>query len=346
MKVGVWLIAVMFSTAAGSQGQSAAGSLQGKVVDQSGAPIPQASVMVLDGTGQQFSLTTDQAGQFAFADAPGMYRVTTRAVGFRTAQQPMTFDPNATLIITLAVGTGGGVSVDPIPPMPLQAHEATAAPNESPVRQWASAMAWEYGALFQGGFGVTENRGGYHFFLAGAHVGKVLTPEIGTGLLRGNFEYAAELFPYAQANTPRFQKVSCPADPGTGQLYICSQPYTAGGAFHGVSVTPIILRWNFTHGQRWMPWAQGAGGLLWTNHKFPPVGDTNPQDLTNNGLHGDTSVWNFTPQFGVGTHYFLTPRRSIDVGGHAVHISSASLGDRNPGVNASVQFDVGFTWWK
>jgi len=29
-----------------------------------------------------------------------------------------------------------------------------------------------------------------------------------------------------------------------------------------------------------------------------------------------------------------------------VHISSASLGDRNPGVNASVQVQLGYTFWK
>jgi hypothetical protein len=45
-------------------------------------------------------------------------------------------------------------------------------------------------------------------------------------------------------------------------------------------------------------------------------------------------------------HYFMTPRRSIDFGANAVHISSSSLGDKNPGVNASIQFSVGYTWWK
>ncbi len=248
---------------------------------------------------------------------------------------------------TLALGeTGSGLFAEGTSSTPLQAQAITSHLAESPVRQRAYTMPWEYGALFQGGIGVTENRGGYQFFLAGVHVGKVLTPEIGTGSLRGNFEYAAELLPYVQANTPRFQKLSCPADPGGSQFYVCSQPYTVGGTFHGVTATPIILRWNFTRGERWMPWVQGAGGLLWTNHKFPPVGSTNPQDLANNGLHGDTSVWNFTPQFGIGTHYFVRPRRSIDFGANAVHISSASLGDRNPGVNASVQFSAGFTWWK
>jgi hypothetical protein len=29
-----------------------------------------------------------------------------------------------------------------------------------------------------------------------------------------------------------------------------------------------------------------------------------------------------------------------------VHISSSSLGDHNPGVNASLQIQVGYTFWK
>jgi hypothetical protein len=48
----------------------------------------------------------------------------------------------------------------------------------------------------------------------------------------------------------------------------------------------------------------------------------------------------------VGMHYFVKPRRSIDFGANAVHISNASMGDRNPGVNVTLQFNVGYTWWK
>jgi len=59
-----------------------------------------------------------------------------------------------------------------------------------------------------------------------------------------------------------------------------------------------------------------------------------------------TSVWNFEPQFGVGAHYFLNDRHSIDFGAQAIHISNASLADRNSGVNALVQFQLGYTWWK
>jgi hypothetical protein len=114
-----------------------------------------------------------------------------------------------------------------------------------------------------------------------------------------------------------------------------------GGTFSGVSLTPAILRWNFiTSSQRLKPWFQGAGGLIYTTHKFPP------SQLVPQGTPGGTSVWNFSPQGGFGIHYFVRPERSIDLGVNAAHISSASLGDRNPGVNASIQIQVGYTYWK
>lgn len=227
--------------------------------------------------------------------------------------------------------------------------QTKASPQGSlPVSAVADRAPWNVGVLAQSGFGVTDQRGSYKFLLLGAHAGKVLTPELGSGRLRGNFEYGVEVFPLWQAYTPKFQKISCsfPAQPVSGPGEVCSAPYTVGGTFTGVSITPMILRWNLTGGERWMPWVQGAGGLVWTNHKFPAIGNTNPADLASNGPNGDTSVWNFTPQFGVGMHYFVRPRRSIDVGANAVHISSASLGDKNPGVNASVQISVGYSWWK
>jgi lipid A 3-O-deacylase len=180
--------------------------------------------------------------------------------------------------------------------------------NESPVAKVANSIPWEYGALIQGGNGLTENRDGFHFLMAGGHLGKVLTPELGHGLLKGNFEYAVEVFPFWQSYTPKFQKASCFAVP------------TAGTTFIGP-------------------------GLLWTNHKYPAFG-SNVLNLTNDGPNSDASVFNFTPQGGVGFHYFVKDRRSVDFSANAVHISSASLGDKNPGVNASVQFSLGYTWWK
>ena len=222
---------------------------------------------------------------------------------------------------------------------PAQAQEGVTKPDPA-------SLPLELGAIVQGGTGVTDNRDGFHFIMTGVHAGKVLTGDHGPGLLRGNFEYAIEFFPFWQSYTPRIERANCT---GTGKSasdpFHCSSYYTVGGTYTGVSLTPIILRWNFRGTRRVTPWVQGAGGLLWTNHKYPAYGSVilNPN---NDGPNADTSVWNFTPQGGAGLHYFVRPRRSIDFGINAVHISSASLGDRNPGVNASIQVNLGYSWWR
>jgi len=182
---------------------------------------------------------------------------------------------------------------------------ATAQSGAASPLEASTHPAFEYGVLVQGGNGVTDNRNGFHFAMAGVHAGKILTDNIGSGFLRGNFEYAVEVFPYWQSFTPKFQRVSC-VQPGA--VITCSAPYTVGGTFTGASVTPIILRWNFARHGRFTPWFQGAGGVLWTNHKYPAYGDTTVS-LTTNGPNGDASVWNFTPQGGVGIHYFTRANR-------------------------------------
>jgi len=196
---------------------------------------------------------------------------------------------------------------------------------------------WEYGPFVNGGLG-TGDRADYKFLWAGLHAGKVLTDPFGKGMLRGQFELAAELIPLWQAYTPTYLRANCYAQPG-GPL-TCSNLFPTGGAYTGISVTPAILRWNFAGSHRVRPWVQGAGGLIWTTHKFPPVG---PYPAPK---HLGTSVFNYTPQFGIGVHYFVRPRQSISISANAVHISNASMGDANPGVNASVQFSIGYTWWK
>ena len=226
----------------------------------------------------------------------------------------------------------------------LSLHPAFAQSSANPLETASTRQPTEIGAIFQGGNGITDGRNGFHFLMAGVHAGKVLTDNYGSGILRGNFEYAVEVFPYWQSFTPKFPRVSCTEAAGTTVIH-CSQPYTVGGTFTGASITPIILRWNFARHGKFTPWVQGAGGVVWTNHKYPSYGDTTV-NLTTNGPNGDASVWNFTPQFGVGGHYFTRPNRSLDFSANTVHISSASLGDRNPGVNVTLQFSVGYTWWK
>jgi lipid A 3-O-deacylase len=227
-------------------------------------------------------------------------------------------------------------------PMFAQQGAAPTAMSQA-LHDGAPTYPWEWGAQVQVGNGVTDNRSGFHFLTLGVHAGKTLTPVLGSGLLRGSFEYAVEVLPLWQAYSPTFQRVRC-SQTGTAPI-ACSAPYTVGGTFTGASVTPIILRWNLAGNRRLSPYAQAAGGLVWTNHKFPAYGNTDA-NLQANGPNGETSVFNFTPQGGVGVHYFVRPRRSIDFLAIGEHISSSSLGDRNPGVNASIQFSVGYTWWK
>ena len=215
----------------------------------------------------------------------------------------------------------------------------------APVRQIGSDRAndWEYGVQASGGVGL-QARTDFSFLNAGVHAGRVLTPNFGDGVFRGNFEYGVEIIPLWQSYTPKFQRLNCPI--GSASAAQCSGPTTTGGTYRGASVVPIILRYNMTHGERLMPWIQGAGGLLYTTRKYPGIGNLNYSDPTMTGPNADTSVWNFTPQFGIGAHYFVRPRRSLDFSANAVHISSASLGDKNPGVNTSVQFALGYSWWK
>ena len=62
--------------------------------------------------------------------------------------------------------------------------------------------------------------------------------------------------------------------------------------------------------------------------------------------HASTSVINFTPQVGAGVNIFNRPKHSIELGVKAIHISNASLGDHNPGLNQTLQFSAGYSWWK
>ncbi len=210
----------------------------------------------------------------------------------------------------------------------------TTAQTVNAVAEVRNARSWHVGPVANWGSGV-GNRSDFKFFFAGVEGGKVITPVVHAGILSGQFEYAGNILPIWQAYTPAA---------GDRTFLYQGQVFTepvGGGTYTGVSITPLILRWNFlTRSKRIQPWVQAAGGLIYTTHKFPP------DVLVPHGDPGGTSVWNFSPQGGGGVHYFLRSKQSIDVGVNGVHISSASLGDRNPGVNASVQIQVGYTFWK
>ena len=211
----------------------------------------------------------------------------------------------------------------------------------SPVAQVGNGKGWEYGPFVNWGTGV-GSRSDYKFLWAGFELGKVLTPVVHAGVFSGQFQYGGNIMPLWQGYTPAPHEQQTKCVDLAGTIYECTVPF-GGGTFRGVSITPAIFRWNFhTGSQRFQPWLQAAGGVVYTTHKYPPNELTNPAL----GIDGGTCVWNFTPQGGGGVHYFFRPRRSIDLGVNGMHISSASLGDRNPGVNASIQVQVGYTYWK
>src|SRR5437899_8190505 len=90
---GFILIVLCFTAATAGllhgQALGGAGTVQGKVVDPSGAVVPGATVQISNPvTGYQRQTTTDAAGAFVFRNVPqNPYHVSVQASGFDTAQQ-------------------------------------------------------------------------------------------------------------------------------------------------------------------------------------------------------------------------------------------------------------------
>jgi lipid A 3-O-deacylase len=212
----------------------------------------------------------------------------------------------------------------------------------SPVAEVTSQKPWGLTPFLNYGNGVAD-RSDYRFLIGGLEVTKPITPVVHAGPFSGQFEFGGSIIPLWQAFTPapHLQTyTACPIPLPTNPQGGCTLPI-GGGHYTGFSVVPVIFRWDFlTRSPRWQPWFQASAGVIYTTHKFPP------DYLVPHGFTAGTSVWNFSPQGGIGLRYFTRSRRSIDFGVNAVHISSSSLGDKNPGVNASIQVQVGYTFWK
>jgi lipid A 3-O-deacylase len=165
---------------------------------------------------------------------------------------------------------------------------------------------WNVGVLASGGTGLTD-RTNVQFVRAGFRVGRVMTGELGKGFARGTFEVDSEIMPLDYVLWGGYKNV------------------------YGFGVNPLVMKWNFTRANRAVPYFLAQGGMLWTNVNVPP---------------GNTSQINFTSGAGVGLNYFIKPGRSLNWDVRATHLSNASLGSHNPGVNASLQFSIGYNWWK
>src|SRR5215467_498500 len=188
-----------------------------------------------------------------------------------------------------------------------QASAGSAQPQSSASNALTDGRdSWDLGVFLGGGTGAGKSSN-TQFLYAGGRGGLILSPDLFTSTpIRGNFEYAIEIMPVYTVFTPV-------------------------GAVYGASIKPIILQWNFTKPRTVLPYVHIGGGVLFTTSDVPPP---------------DTSSINFTPQIGGGVHWFYRPKRSIDFSVDIVHHSNASLGDHNPGYNASVFFTVGYSWYK
>jgi lipid A 3-O-deacylase len=216
--------------------------------------------------------------------------------------------------------------------MPLNAQESPASSGESPEMLFSERPieAGIFGGLgtaiadrigFQSGRAAAK----LNFANAGFRFGKVLSMPHGPAFVRSQFEWSAEFMPFWLASYPhQTLTLYSPSSGGTA-----SNPYF-GYDIRGFSLTPAQLRLNFAPRGRFVPWAQIACGVLWTERDFPLI---------------RTSDVNFTPQFGLGTHLFTRPRQSIDFSVNAVHISNGNTADANPGVNVTIQASVGYSWW-
>jgi len=101
-----------------------------------------------------------------------------------------------------------------------------------------------------------------------------------------------------------------------------------GGQYAG-AINPFIVKWNFTGGSTVSPYIAAVGGVVFSSQNLPP---------------GDTSQVNFTSGAELGAQWFHRERRSINFSAKVYHLSNASLGNKNPGINGAVQFMLGYTW--
>ncbi|HEY5162841.1 MAG TPA: acyloxyacyl hydrolase [Terriglobales bacterium] len=185
---------------------------------------------------------------------------------------------------------------------------ATAFAQDNPL----SKPVWEIGPWFGGGTGL-GHASEFKFINAGVRFGRVLTHEIGDGRMRGTFEWAADIMPVYEIRQAQF--------------------YSTGPTkwIYGFAANPVVLKWNWTGGKKVVPYFAAEGGLLFSSDDVPAV---------------KTSSFNFLPGGAFGLYFLRNSTGAVDASVHITHISNASLSGRNPGINATMQFRIGYTWFK
>ncbi|HEY0702248.1 MAG TPA: acyloxyacyl hydrolase [Candidatus Acidoferrales bacterium] len=211
------------------------------------------------------------------------------------------------LVIVFSLLVAGGLTAQTAPP-PVAGESAklgSARDDGNWVHDALHKHTIQLGLLAGAGTGLGHS-GGTQFGYAGGRGGIVLSNDFLPGLLRGNFEWAADVLP----------------------MYVVFPPQSA---VWGGSIRPAIWQWNFTSFRTVAPYVAAVGGVVFTRQNVPP---------------GDTSQINFTPGIAFGSNIFIKQRRAFFFEGSIAHLSSASLGNRNPGYNVNFLFTAGFSWFK
>jgi len=224
-------------------------------------------------------------------------------------RRPKLLAPRFWLAVLLALGCATMLAAQDPPAAASTTPPASLATSPADNGDWVHQSLGQHAiqlGLLAGAGTGLGHSGGTQFGYAGGRGGIILSPEFLPGFLRGNFEWAADVLP----------------------MYVVFPP---SGAVWGGSIRPVIWQWNFTSAHKFAPYVAAVGGIVFTRENVPP---------------GDTSQVNFTPGIAFGSNVFVKPHRALFVEGSIAHLSSASLGDRNPGYNVNFLFTVGYSWFK
>jgi len=194
-------------------------------------------------------------------------------------------------------------------PIPSQLPGTPPSRTGSPSEQGSTEWGWTTGGGARIAGGAREG----NFWATQLRWGRVLTDPRGPGILRGTIEYAFEVVP---------AMVMVRSEAGIAGTD--SSETVFGGGFN-----PLMLQYNFTSGQRIVPFAQAGGGMLFTTDDVP----------------AGTAQFNFTPQGGVGLYWLRGDQASLVFGVRYHHISNAGRVKPNPGHNA-LYFYGGMSWWR
>lgn len=178
--------------------------------------------------------------------------------------------------------------------MVLAACAATAHAQDTPPVPALTVGGSEWMVTAGPAFGIAifHSAKGHRYVWPALSWGRILTRPVGPRLLRGQFQWSLEAVP----------------------LFGQYQPDRT----LGIGVTPLLWRWNFTPHGKLAPFAELAGGALWTRAPVP----------------SGTTTANFTAHVGYGVRYLLRPRAALVAAYRFHHISNGNRLEKNPGVNA------------